>query len=334
MIWAITSYFNPKRFASRYRNFSAFRARLGLPLLTVEWATAGDFELRAGDSDLLLQVSGGSLMWQKERLLNLALAALPPSCEIVTWLDCDILFEDEDWADEVREVLVEAPIAQLFSEVIHTSRGAPEETLVRSSLVADWRASEPAGLAARIRSGAFQRGAAAPGEPIDEFQERLRLASRPSSGHAWAARRALLDRHGLYDACICGAGDMAIALAALGRPRLFGDSFPLNPRQRAHYDAWATGFATATGGKVGVLGGRIQHLFHGALSNRQYRSRLQWAADSGFDPAIDLVIDRHGPWRWAVEGAAREAWMSRYFERRAEDEGIEAESPRRRSAIR
>ena len=72
-MWAITSYFNPARYKNRLSNFRVFRANLGVPLVTVELSFDGNFELSEKDSDILIQVSGGAVLWQKERLLNVAL---------------------------------------------------------------------------------------------------------------------------------------------------------------------------------------------------------------------------------------------------------------------
>jgi hypothetical protein len=54
-----------------------FRANLGAPLVTVELSFDGRFELTDQDADVLIQLCGGALLWQKERLLNLALKAVP-----------------------------------------------------------------------------------------------------------------------------------------------------------------------------------------------------------------------------------------------------------------
>jgi hypothetical protein len=314
-IWALTSYFNPRRFHRRYQNFERFRERLGLPLLTVQWDPDGAFELGPGDSDLLISVAGGDLMWQKERLLNLALDELPVACDAVAWLDCDVVFEDDRWTARLDGALAAAPIVQLFSEVIHPDPGgAAFPLLVRESLAAAWARSGAAGLDGRLRPTGSP-----PGDGEGEATERRRLAQRPSSGHAWAARRDLLRAHGLYDACISGVGDMAIALAAIGHPELFVAAFPHNPGQVAHYRAWADRFATATGGRVEFLPVRLQHLFHGNLADRQYRARLRRLAESGFDPAKDLVLDGQGLWRWRSDFRALERWMRDYFDGRCED---------------
>ena len=86
MLWAITAYFNPAGFHNRLRNYRVFRENLGAPLVAVEFSHEGRFELCATDADILLQIAGGDVMWQKERLLNLALASLPSDCTHVAWI--------------------------------------------------------------------------------------------------------------------------------------------------------------------------------------------------------------------------------------------------------
>jgi hypothetical protein len=316
--WALTSYFNPGCFRRRYQNFQRFRDRLGLPLLTVQWAPGGGFDLGPGDSDLLISLAGGDLMWQKERLLNLALAELPAGCDAVAWLDCDIVFEDDRWIAGLDHALASAPVVQLFSEVVHSDPGGSSTPLlVRESLAAAFARGGAARLRQRLRPVGAERE-----DAESEATERRRLAQRPSSGHAWAAERGVLHAHGFYDACIGGVGDMAIALAAIGHPELFLGMFAQNPSQAAHYRAWADRFADATGGRVGCLPGRLEHLFHGNLANRQYRSRLNRLAESGFDPAKDLVLDGQGLWRWRSGFRALEPWMREYFDRRGEDASV------------
>ena len=72
-MWAITTYFNPVQYKRRLSNYKIFRANLGIPLVTVELSFDGRFELTNRDADILIQISGGAVLWQKERLLNVAL---------------------------------------------------------------------------------------------------------------------------------------------------------------------------------------------------------------------------------------------------------------------
>ena len=115
--WALTTYFNLTNGLRRRNNYHCFRRHLSVPLLTVEWHPDRNFQLADGDADILLQVGGGDLMWQKERLLNLAVAALPSHVKYVAWIDCDVLFDNPDWADEAKEMLAGSSVIQLFGEV-------------------------------------------------------------------------------------------------------------------------------------------------------------------------------------------------------------------------
>src|SRR3954452_2532913 len=76
------AYFNPAGFRSKLHNYHLFRDRVaaaGIPLVTVECALGGQpFELPPGPG--VRHVRGRDVMWQKERLLNLAIDALPEAC--------------------------------------------------------------------------------------------------------------------------------------------------------------------------------------------------------------------------------------------------------------
>ena len=115
--WAITSYFNPMRYARRRSNFRIFRERLNVPLIAVELAYGDEFELKEQDADILIQLRGSAILWQKERLLNLGLRALPPHCRNVAWVDCDIIFDKADWAESVKALLDRCALVQMFSRV-------------------------------------------------------------------------------------------------------------------------------------------------------------------------------------------------------------------------
>src|SRR5215813_11905127 len=115
-LWAITCYFNPIGYHRRLENYHTFRQHLAVPLVTVELAFSGSFELQRGDADILVQLRGGDVLWQKERLLNLALKSLPDCCDKVAWLDCDVVFESDDWAARASQALDHVELLHLFHE--------------------------------------------------------------------------------------------------------------------------------------------------------------------------------------------------------------------------
>src|SRR5436853_1095 len=109
-LWAITSYFNPQRYRRRLANYRLFRKHLTIPLIAVELSFDGAFDLQPAEADVLVRLREGDVLWQKERLLNVALRALPVECRKVVWMDCDILVDAVDWPEQVSRMLDEFPL--------------------------------------------------------------------------------------------------------------------------------------------------------------------------------------------------------------------------------
>ena len=66
-LYAITSYFNSAKYQTKLNNYRLFHKSLAVPLITVELSFDGEFELTSADADILVQISGGAVLWQKER---------------------------------------------------------------------------------------------------------------------------------------------------------------------------------------------------------------------------------------------------------------------------
>jgi hypothetical protein len=303
-LWAITSYFNPARYRRKLENYRIFRRRLTVPLVTVEHAAAGTFELGPDDADVLLRVDGGAVLWQKERLLNLALAALPGDCDAVAWLDADVVFDRAGWVKDARDALARVDLLHLFHE--------------RHNLPPDADLGDPLAWRGPPTSESFvhrlARGTATPRD-LTLNNAQLRLGS--TAGLAWAARRDVIERHRLYDACIVGGGDRVMLCAALGHLDEGCVTQRMNPRRAEHFLAWARPFAEALSGRVGSVPGRVFHLWHGDLRNRGYEDRL--AILEELDPFTDVAVDRSGCWRWSSDKPALHAAVERYFVDRRED---------------
>jgi hypothetical protein len=302
-LWAITSYFNPMGYRRRRANFRLFRERLGLPLVAVELAYGPGFELGESDAEILVRLRGSDVLWQKERLLNVALASLPPSCTKVAWIDCDVFFEDPNWHLAIERLLDEVPIAQAFSRVAYLSRG--------------WTPSSGEDGIAFVRPS---RVAAIPtfASAVDCFN--LTDRSRTGApGFAWAARRDILERHGFYDASIIGGGDRLLACAAYdylpGAATILHDEAP----RRRHYERWARPFADEIAGRVGFVDGMVRSLWHGDIADRRLDERFRGLRGFGFDPEVDIAVDEGGAWRWNSDKPALHAYVRDYFAARRED---------------
>jgi hypothetical protein len=314
-LWLVTAYFNPLGYASRRRNYELFREpimRGGLKLVTIECAFGSD-DFTLPPSPDVLRVRADDLLWQKERMLNLALARLPPECAKVVWLDADLLFENPAWAVETSRALERHRVVQPFDVCIRM----PARTI------------EYSGGGVVTRSFGALSGDAPPrrtlpaggslGGAMDEHGY---------TGFAWAARRDVLAR-GLYDACIIGGADHAMAHAMRGdlTSPCVDVTFPSDTAHRRHFLNWAESFHRAVAGDIGCVAGAALHLWHGARVHRRYTLRHKELARFDFDPVTDLRIGEGGCWQWASAKPALHEWAAEYFAGRMEDNEIQGTSP-------
>ncbi len=307
-LWAVTTYYNPVGYRRRRANYDVFRRHLGLPLLTMELVWGAAPELGEGDAEILVQLGGGDVMWQKERLLNLAVSRLPPECDRFAWIDCDIVFCDQDSAERLDRLLDTFLLVQAFDRVRHVTPewrpGVPVETMT------DFVAPSAIGT---IRDG---------GAPAEVFGasliERRKLSM---GGFAWAARRELIERCPLYDAAIAGGGDRLAAGAAYGLTEVMAAHHLMRGPRREHFLAWAERWRSAVGGAdaIGALHGEILHLWHGDLADRRGVERLEGLDALGYDPFNDIALDDRGVWRWSSDKPRLHGFVRDYLVGRRED---------------
>jgi hypothetical protein len=306
-LWAVTCYFNPAGYRRRLANYRLFRERLVVPLLTVELSFGDEFELQHADAEILLPLRSADVLWHKERLLQLAVLALPTHCRQVVWLDCDTIFGGDTWPEAVNRALETFPLVQPFNRVYH---------LARDAHLLD--PCDPAGAEFVQESIPL---AVAAGRPARECMGgvRSRLSGSYVMGMGWAMRRELLERVGIYDACIVGGGTRAFVSAAYG---CFDETLRLNlmnDRQRDHYIAWAEPFFQAVQGSAACVNANLFHLWHGDMADRGYKERYQGLQPFDFDPALDLAIAPNGAWQWNTDKPLMHQYVRDYFAGRKED---------------
>jgi hypothetical protein len=303
----VTSYFNPMKSYRRLTNYKAFRSRLDAPLLTVELSFDGQFELTPVDADHLIQVSGGDVMWQKERLLNIALGAVPEDVENVAWIDCDVVFESRNWPQAAEKALKSERIIQLFSEVRYLDRFSTDKLefnaipeLVRLS------------AGSQLPNGEFKDVClvkpASPDAPKVPW---------PANGFAFAAKKSIICDVKLYDHGVLDGNDIVFLCAIYGEFEIAMERIKHNEMQRRHYLEWARRAQASFGGRVGYIPGTIYHLWHGDLVNRNYMGRHELMA--GFDPDRDIQHAPNGVWRWSDPQSELARNVKEYFRSRKED---------------
>lgn len=287
----VTSYFNPCGYSRLRDNFYRFVEGLGgaRERLWVSMLTMRDSQAEKPDSlaDFkLLNFLGDRpqhMLWQKERLMNQVIPAVPAEFDCIAWVDADVLFQDSQWVENAELMLEQFAVGQLFTTCRHLGRNGNVE-VIRS------------GIAHDCRNGLFG------------------VKEQSSYGLAWAARRDFLG-DGLLDWLITGAGDAFMADAWMGKRR---EVAMMSAPMARIYRPWAEKQHRITGGRVGHLAGTVDHLWHGAFENRRYRHRNRLLVSHRFDPLVDIVAD--GPlYRWADPESPLAQAVIEWFSARKED---------------
>lgn len=303
-MWGITVSFNPAGYVNRYSHLELFSEnvrRQGLKLLAIELAFDDQpFLVREEVADKVIRLRSTSVLWQKERLLNIALDALPPCCDKVAWLDADILFENEAWVTETSALLNRYVVVQPFDVACWLTQGVqsiPAED--QTDAVATTRRG-----AANLRMSKPELGLGHP-------------------GFAWAARRSLFAKHGFYDRFILGSADLAM-FWAVSRS---ADTWTVrewlekycSPELASDYRDWSKGVFADVAESYSSTPGRVFHLWHGDDRNRQYASRLHILTEARFDPKTDIALDQNQCWQWSNDKPELHRKVCEYFTARRED---------------
>lgn len=303
--WVLSAFFNPTKTLSKLDNYHCFRenlARQGLKLLTVECAlNDNNFELMPEDADKLIQVRSNSVLWHKERLLNIGLKNLPTDCDKIAWLDADIIFLNDSWAQEVAELLEQYHFVKPFNQAIRLSKKETASVLLNNNLKELNLNNRP-----QYKNSQYS---------VD--QEDLIIYM---SVFGLCARLDIMQEIGFYDRFIIGNGDMIISGAILGK-KLYQNILP--SALEKNIEKWSEKAFEKIGDKgIAFISNSIVHLFHGRMINRNYYDRIKILKKQKFDPDQDLKLNEDDCFEWGSNKKKMHQQLFGYFKNRNEDDKL------------
>lgn len=273
---------NPAQWKSRYALAKKFvahmRATPGVKLHFVEVAGVRGEYVLAPD----LALFSTTAAWLKESMVNVAVrSSLPGDWKYVMWVDADMTFLREGWAEETVRVLASGDYDAVQPWTWCRYRGPKGEPL---ELIPSW---------------AFDRYRNAAG----------------ASGGAWACTREYWERvGGLPDWGIVGGCDSIMLLGMLGG---VDGKFMRRVGTPAFMCRCLEWQEKAEGARIGYVGGEIEHGWHGQKRDRQYLDRWRVLYDFGFDPYQHVAYDGQG--LIYITDAALERKVREYMVSRRED---------------
>ena len=178
-----------------------------------------------------------SIMFQKERLCYVLEKHIPKKYTKILFLDCDIIFDNPKWYDDISNKLNTYNVVHPFTTAIWLD--------ITYKYIIDKKFT------------IIQKK--------DIKSDRSTLFNH-HSGFGWAFQREWFNKVGFYEYCILGSGDL--------RSGLFWLNHQLNDDIKSQvYNLTDDLFSKMEKPIITYIPGNIYHLYHGSEKNRQYISR-------------------------------------------------------------
>jgi len=297
----LTTHFNPvgyERTRSNYNEFAENIKNQGADLWVAE-VVFGNDKFVLPKINKSIQIRTSDILWQKEAALNVLIKNLPKEYDKIAWVDADIIFNNNNWLNETESKLEEFPVVQCFETLLSLSQTGKSFSRIKTSV----------GFAIRNSLPNFTN--------LFYYQP----------GCAWAGRREIFEKYGLYSGHITGGGDslMTIAFCKWKKHNYLKNNMG-EPMVR-HFNKWANRIYPEVRGKISYISGSINHLWHGEYANRMYDQRIQILKDNDFDPEVDIAIGDNGLLRWATEKPQLHHEVKEYFWNRQEEGVLNTPEP-------
>lgn len=304
---------NPVRFASRYRLYREFVARMqdaGVTHHSVE-LLFGDRPCEVTEPEMPnhVQIQSFDVLWHKENLINIGIASLPADWEYVAWIDADVTFSNPTWAVDTLHQLQHHMLVQMFSHAVDL--GPRCEPL-----------QHHAGFAFMYHQNGCKGPQGAGYTPAYYGYGNPGRGVFWHPGFAWAARREAIDYLGqLIDFAVLGSADHHMAMALIGEAgRSIHRDMALPYRQQIM--DWQDRAERYIQRDIGYVHGTLLHYWHGKKANRRYVDRWQVLTGTQFNPVTDLKRDWQYLWQLRVEELRQirlRDSIRAYFNQREED---------------
>jgi len=300
----VTVFFNPAGYSSLLQNYFIFAESLkknNINLITIECAF-NDGSFYIPEEENVYRLRSDSIMWQKERLINYGVSKLPESCKYFAWIDCDVLFLQDNWAEQACEKLKTCDIIQLFKKIFYMPKGMLKYDGTKIPFV---------------QSVIWQY------KIHKNWLNRRRANELPFSapGFAWACRKDFFsDLGGIYDKNIVGSGDTFLVDCLLDSWDIHGFASKFNEKMKIDLMEYC-GKLKNKNPVIDYIPVEITHLWHGNLKNRKYMDRHDVIKKYDYDPKSDIVL-RNDVYEWSTEKPQMHEDIRQYFFERKEDSEI------------
>jgi len=279
-VGVVSWFWNPNNDENKiksYNEFASIIANYGMPLTTVELATENDPFTLTKSSENLISVRSKDVMWQRERLLNLAAAKMStPGIRYIVWMDHTMRWEESsDWRSVVSEALKLNRLVNLSADRLIGSGDSIAGHLKTGATAPDGAWAAPAEYFSSV--GLYDVAVAGGGG-----EELLRSAIGTFSREWYNNLTRITNTY--FPRCENCRRRMSA------------------PEYSWHYKNWAQLFSENVGFNVRFSSEMTQSA-NSSSGNRAFAGRRpqRLLSRMGFDPANDLVLNEDGCWEWSSD---------------------------------
>jgi len=264
-LYVVSVISNPARFKKRYQLFNEYSQRMKKNPKVKLYTT----ELQLGDrpfvTDATYKVRSTHNLWHKENLINYTIARLPSEANYIAWVDADIDFLNQNWAQETIEKLQEFNVVQPWATAI--DMGPKQEVMETHKSFC---------YVYHKNNRTYKSG---------------KNYTFPHPGYSFAFRKETLNKiGGMIDFAICGSGDHHMATAFINQVQQSVHS-STHPRYQAKMMDYQKLCEKYVQKRIGYVDGIIIHHFHGKKRDRQYVSRWDILIKHNYNPDTDISYD-------------------------------------------
>ena len=211
-------------------------------------------------------------MWQKERLINYGVSLLPENTEYFAWIDCDILFLQDNWVELAIEKFQDNDILQLTKKIYFGTKGETEfSPFFNSQQSVIWQY--------KIHKNWLNR-------------RKTKELPFSAPGFCFGARTEIFKDIGIYDRCITGSGDTFLIDILLGSSEIHGYSNYLTSSMIDSMNEYKTKLLDRKP-RFDYIPVNILHLYHGTIANRNYLPRHEILRDNDYNPYLDIILENN-----------------------------------------
>lgn len=289
-LYLLVSYFNYNSNKSRERNIYSFiekNSNSKVKIVVIEAIYNNCNQLKDLNAEVFLHLKYNVKhpISLQDNLINVGIKKLPADWQYLAWIDSDVIFNNENWADNILKELQDKDIVHCFKEADFLNQ---DGTSSNFNFLSE--------CYIHVNNIKY----------LDEHQ-------RSHCGFVWALKRSFYEQiKEIFDYSIIGSNDVVINLLVLKKS--LEDYFFNSGYSQEYIDLVTEYYNRKKEINFTFVDNKITHLWHGNINNRNYHLRKNILKKYQFNPKQHIIKNKDGIIELTKKGLVMLPYIKNYFE--------------------